>query len=256
MKVSIVIPAHNEESNLEYLIDKIKKNFRRIRHKDYEVIVVNDNSTDRTPEIIEEMHEKDNRIKPVHRNKNPGFGNAVLEGFKNVSSRSDDDIIIPMCADCSDNPNDLPRLIRASKMGYDIVYASRTKFYNYPPVKLIFRNFYNLFIKILFGFREKDITNFYKAYRYKVFKEIQRKFNLKSNDFSLTAELPIKAHLLGFSSMEIPTSWFGRAEEGMGTSSFHLRRMGIRFGIMMLKMYIAFLFVKIFRMNPNRIIQV
>ncbi|MHC1592358.1 MAG: hypothetical protein ACXQS8_09745, partial [Candidatus Helarchaeales archaeon] len=110
--------------------------------------------------------------------------------------------------------------------------------------------------RILFGFREKDITNFYKAYRYKVFKEIQKNFNLKSSDFSLTVEIPIKAHLLGFKSAEIKTSWFGRAEDGMGTSSFHLRRMGVKFSLMMLKMFVAFILVKVFRMNPNRFISI
>lgn len=246
MKVSIVIPARNEEENIGYLLNKLVRIFKHINQDDYEIVVVNDNSSDDTPRIIEEFHAKNPRIKPVHRKKNPGFGYTVLEGFKNVSSQNDNDLIIPMCADCSDNPNDLPKLIAKSRKGYDIVYANRVKFLNYPPLKLIFRNLYNKLIKLLFGFKQDDITNFYKAYRYKVFKEIEKNFRLRVTDFSITAELPIKAHLLGFNAAEIPTSWFGRAAEGMGSSKLHLRSQGFRYGIIVFKIFAAYVFMKLF----------
>ena len=256
MKVTIVIPARNEEANIEYLLDKIVLNFKKMKQEDYEIIVVNDNSTDESPQIMENYRKKNPKVRPVHRTSNPGFGNAVLEGFKNISCKNDNDLIIPMCADCSDNPNDLPKLIAKSKEGYDIVYAGRKKFFNYPPLKLAARRLFNLWIKTLFALKQNDITNFYKAYRYRVFKEINKKNSLKSEDFSITAELPIKAHLMGFTATEISTFWFGRAPEGMGSSKLHLERMGYKYAFVVLKIFLAHLSLKLFHRDIRHMLQI
>ncbi|HMB44660.1 MAG TPA: glycosyltransferase family 2 protein, partial [Candidatus Methanoperedens sp.] len=99
-KISIVVPAHNEEDNLNHLMDELIPVLERHREtEDYEIVIVNDNSSDRTPKIIDELAAGNSRIKAVHRSSDPGFGSAIKEGFKNATG----DIIIPVMGDLSDD---------------------------------------------------------------------------------------------------------------------------------------------------------
>jgi len=121
MKILIVIPAHNEEENLEALITKLVPELdKHGETRNYELII-NDNSTDATPTIIKNLAEENSRIKPVHRHSEPGFGKATKEGLKNATS----DIIIPVMGDLSDDAKDIPKLVRKIEEGYDIAYGSR-----------------------------------------------------------------------------------------------------------------------------------
>lgn len=72
-------------------------------------------------ELLEKHAGKNSRIKTVHRHSEPGFGNAVREGFKNATG----DIVIPVMGDLSDDPQDVPKLVRKIDEGYDIAYGSR-----------------------------------------------------------------------------------------------------------------------------------
>ncbi|MCX9083590.1 MAG: glycosyltransferase family 2 protein, partial [Candidatus Methanoperedens sp.] len=119
--------------------------------------MVNDNSTDRTPAIIEELGKSNPRIRPVHRHTSPGFGSAVKEGMKNVSG----DIITPVMGNLSDDPHDIPKLVKKIEEGYDIAYGSRFieggKTEGYPATKMIANRAFNNSVRLLFGIRHKDI---------------------------------------------------------------------------------------------------
>jgi glycosyltransferase involved in cell wall biosynthesis len=115
-EISIIIPAHNEVDNLPRLLDELLPVLDKYEEtKDYELIIVNDNSTDQTEALINELCIKNPKIKPIHRHTSPGFGNAVKEGLRNATG----EIVIPVMGDLSDDSEDIPKLVRKIKEGCD-----------------------------------------------------------------------------------------------------------------------------------------
>jgi hypothetical protein len=108
MKISCVVPAHNEEENIKELIEGLIPILEsHDTTKDHEIILVDDNSTDNTPLLIDHLANKNSCIKSIHRASTPGFGNAIKSGLKHASG----DIVIPVMGDLSDEPNDIPKLV-------------------------------------------------------------------------------------------------------------------------------------------------
>ncbi len=233
MKLSIVIPAHNEEGNLHPLLHRLTPVLES-SYPDYEIIIVNDNSTDSTPRIIESLARRNRKIRPVHRYSQPGFGNAVKEGFKNATG----DVLIPLMADLSDDPEDIPRLVRKIEDGFDVVYGSRFirggKTEGYPRAKMVANRAFNNLVRLLFGIKHKDVTNAFKAYRREVLEAIGME-NLEAEGFDLTVEVPLKAHILGFKSVEVPVTWHGRER---GEAKLKLSENGSKYGKRLLKLFI------------------
>lgn len=232
-KISIIVPAHNEEGNLYNLLDKLVPVLEQnVETKNFELILVDDNSTDQTSTMVDEFAEKDSRINAVHRTDTPGFGNAVKTGFKNTTG----DIIIPVMADLSDDPHDILKLVKKIEEGYDIAYGSRFckggSTDGYPTSKLIANRIFNNTVGLFFGIQHKDITNAFKAYRKEVLDSIG---NLEASGFDLTIEIPLKAHILGFSSAEVPVSWHGRER---GDAKLKLSENGHKYGMRLLNMFI------------------
>lgn len=235
-KISIVVPAHNEEENLPNLLDELLPVLDRHEEtRDYELVIVNDNSTDRTPEIIETLAGLNPKIKPVHRHSTPGFGNAIKEGFRNASG----DIIVPVMGDLSDDPEDIVKLVRKIKEGYDIAYGSRFveggSTDGYPPAKMIANRSFNNLVRLLFGLKHKDITNAFKAYRKEVLESIGID-NLEATGFDLTVEIPLKAHIMGFTSAEVPVTWHGRLR---GEAKLKLSENASKYGKRLMKLFIV-----------------
>jgi uncharacterized protein (TIRG00374 family) len=233
-KLSIVVPAHNEEENLPYLFEKLIPALEQYPEtSNFELVVVNDNSKDHTGEVIENYAKSDPRIKPVHRTTAPGFGNAIRTGFENASG----DIIIPVMADLSDDPHDISKLVRKINEGYDIAYGSRFckggSTDGYPKTKMLANRAFNNSVRLTFGIRHKDVTNAFKAYRREVLDAIGIE-NIEANGFDLTVEIPLKAHILGFKSAEVPVTWHGRER---GEAKLKLSQNGHRYGSRLLKMF-------------------
>ncbi|MCZ7355813.1 MAG: flippase-like domain-containing protein [Candidatus Methanoperedens sp.] len=234
-KISIVVPAHNEEENLANLLGELLPVLEGHEEtRDYELIIVNDNSTDRTPQIIETLADLNPRIKPVHMLSNPGFGNAIKEGFRNAKG----DIIIPVMGDLSDDPEDIIKLVQKIEEGYDIAYGSRFieggRTDGYPYAKMIANRTFNNSVRLLFGIKHKDITNAFKAYRKEVLDRIGID-NLEANGFDLTVEIPLKAHIMGFTSAEVPVTWHGRKR---GVAKLKLSENATKYGKRLVKLFI------------------
>jgi glycosyltransferase involved in cell wall biosynthesis len=219
-KISIIIPAHNEEENLLPLMEElIPVLLQYDETKDFEIVLVNDNSTDRTPAIIEELGKNNPSIRPVHRHTSPGFGNAVKEGMKNAIG----DIIIPVMGDLSDDPHDIPKLVKKIEGATE----------GYPATKMIANRAFNNSVRLLFGIRHKDITNAFKAYRKEVLEKIGID-NLESSGFDLTVEIPLKAHIMGFTSAEVPVTWNGRKR---GEAKLKLSQNATKYGRRLLSLF-------------------
>lgn len=121
-KISIVIPAHNEEGNIPVVFHRIKKVFEELSSYNFEVIFVNDGSKDRTQHIIESLAEEFHQVKYIDFSRNFGHQPAVKAGI----DYADGDAVISMDADLQHPPEIIPQLIEKWEQGYEIVYTVRT----------------------------------------------------------------------------------------------------------------------------------
>lgn len=222
MKLSVVIPAHNEEGSIESTVKAISSKLSEASI-DHEIVVVNDNSGARTGAILAQLHGEDQRIRMVDNPPPNGFGFAVRKGLESVLG----DAVVIVMADSSDDPNDLVTYYHKLEEGYDCVFGSRfikgSTVANYPAHKLFLNRLANTFIRVLFGLKFNDITNAFKGYRIEVIRGVQP---LLSHHFNLTVEIPLKAIVRGYSYTTVPIRWYGRTT---GVSKLKIKEMGSRY---------------------------
>lgn len=219
---SIVIPAYNEEGSIAKAIRSLSQTLLAAEIP-YEILVINDNSRDRTEAILQEISAQDARVRYLNSYYPNGFGFAVRCGMENFSG----DAVAVVMADSSDSPDDLIRYYYKLQEGYECVFGSRFvkggRVIDYPIHKLTINRLANLFLKILFGLDYNDTTNAFKAYRRNVVEGI---FPLISHHFNLTVEMPLKAIIRGYSYVTIPISWQNRQT---GVSKLKIKEMGSRY---------------------------
>ncbi len=223
MKLSIVIPAYNEEESIIETIDQIEEAFSKV-NIDHEIFIVNDNSKDNTLAVLEQLAAKYPAVK-YETNLGPnGFGYAVRYGLERFSG----DCVAVMMADLSDSPYDLIRYYTTMLEGnYDCVFGSRFikggKVVDYPWVKKIINRIANMIIRMFMGIRYNDTTNAFKLYKKEVIQGVKP---ILSPHFNLTIELPLKAIIRGYSYKVVPNSWTNRK---YGVSKLKIKEMGSRY---------------------------
>jgi len=125
--ISIVIPVHNEEESIKPLYSEIKRVMvsliRGRKIKDYEVIFINDGSTDKTQQRLEYLKKSERNLRIIEFRKNFGQTSSLRAGFDNASG----DLIITMDGDLQNDPKDIPKLIDKLEEGYDVVSGWRYK---------------------------------------------------------------------------------------------------------------------------------
>ena len=120
-KITIIIPAYNEEESLPHLYERLEKLMTSMEHYEFEILFVNDGSKDNTINLIKEYREKDNRICYVDFSRNFGKEIAMIAGLDYATG----DCVIFMDADLQDPPELIPELVKYWEEGYDDVYAKR-----------------------------------------------------------------------------------------------------------------------------------
>ncbi len=120
-KISVIVPAYNEEESLPLLIERMNKIMEQMKEYEFELLFVNDGSKDKTIQIIKEMREKDNRISYVDFSRNFGKEIAMIAGLDYATG----DCVIFIDADLQDPPELIPELVKYWEQGYDDVYAKR-----------------------------------------------------------------------------------------------------------------------------------
>lgn len=220
--LSVVIPAYNEQDNLPKTVAGLQETLRRERIP-YELILVNDNSSDGTRAAIEALMAQDPAIRTVNRQAPGGFGRAVRSGLELVTG----DFVVVCMADSSDDPQDVAAYYRKLGEGYDCVFGSRFvpggSTTNYPRVKLVVNRIVNRVIQWMFWCRFNDLTNAFKAYRTEV---IRACAPYHGCHFNITIEMSLGAYIRGFTIAQIPIRWYGRT---WGSSNLSLRTMGRRY---------------------------
>jgi dolichol-phosphate mannosyltransferase len=222
VKLSVVIPAHNEEGSIGATVSAVVERLERERI-DYEILVIDDASSDGTSAVVERIAAGNERVRCLRSHYKNGFGFAVRAGLDRFTG----DAVAVMMADLSDDPEDLVLYYRLLERGFDCAFGSRfipgSKVYDYPRFKLVMNRLVNWFIRVLFQHGYNDTTNAFKAYKREVIETMQP---LLSNHFNLTVEMPLKAIVRGHSYAVAPITWRNRTT---GTSKLSLKEMGSRY---------------------------
>jgi dolichol-phosphate mannosyltransferase len=231
VKLSVVIPAHNEVGSIAATVSHLSEVLDR-EQIDYELIVVDDASTDGTAQAVEPLAEANSRVRCFRSHNARGFGLAVRAGL----DRFEGDAVAIVMGDGSDDPEDLVRYHRLLDEGYDCAFGSRfiagSVVHDYPRFKLAINRIVNFGVRVLFRHGYNDTTNAFKAYRREVIKTVQP---LLSHHFNLTVELPLKAVVRGHSYAVVPISWTNRAA---GSSKLSLKEMGSRYAFIVLYVFL------------------
>ncbi|NPB05940.1 MAG: glycosyltransferase family 2 protein [Aquificae bacterium] len=168
-KLSVVIPVYNEEENVEELYRELKEVLEKLG-LDYEIIFVNDGSTDRTPQILDELARRDPKVKVVHFRKNYGQTAAMYAGFQYAEG----DVVITMDGDLQNDPRDIPKLLEKIEEGYDVVSGWRKDRKDPFLTRILPSKVANWIISKVTGVHLHDYGCTLKAYR----KEVAKNFRL------------------------------------------------------------------------------
>ena len=223
MKLSIIIPAYNEEENISSTLNAFYKVLIQ-ENIEHELLVVNDNSNDSTLEVLKGLTIDIKSLTIVNNTGPNGFGYAIRKGLDYYTG----DCVGIVMADLSDNPIDLVKFYRVMvKENVDCVFGTRWnkggKVYNYPKHKLILNRIFNNLIRVIFNIKYNDCTNAFKLYKRETINGLQP---LLSPHFNLTVELPLKAIVRGYTYKVIPNVWRNRV---IGKSNLKIKEMGSRY---------------------------
>lgn len=222
MKISFIIPFHNEEKNCRPMIERVVS-YGRENKLNFEVIPVDDRSSDMTKEILTYLSSQYKNVHPIYRHKDREekgntMGKALIAGTKASSGR----YIIWTMGDMADDIKTYQEIINKLHNGLDLVFGSRYmpggSRGNLDPLKAFLSSWGTLLARWLFGIPVHDITNAFRGFRREVFDKLK----LDSVGFSISPEFAIKAYLSGFRLGEVPTVYTNRIE---GVSNFKLYNM-------------------------------
>ncbi|HEU5081610.1 MAG TPA: glycosyltransferase family 2 protein [Opitutaceae bacterium] len=238
--VSFVIPAHNEEMNVEPLVSNLLRHYGEYV---FEIIVVNDNSSDRTGAILDSMSALEPRLKPLHRKPPNGVGRAIADGLRAAQGQ----YVLTMDCDFQHLLPELRDLFDAAAKGNDVVIGSRfsrhSVLLNYPFPKIVANRTFHFLARLFLGHNFRDVTNNLKLLR----REVVAALQLHQPGFAINAETGLEPYLLGYRVQEVPISWINRTP-GMGASSFRLVKVGGGYWQVLLGLWIR----RMFRRGPYR----
>lgn len=227
MKFSLVIPFYNEEENVRSVVDGLVNAFEE-KLTDYELILVNNGSMDKTPQILEEMSErKRGKIKVVHVPVNQGYGWGIINGL----SAAGGDFVGYMCGDGQIQPGDVVRAFDCINSGKcDLAKVKRVARRDGLVRKVLSQGYNSLFF-LLFNVRSLDVNGSPKILK----RELLEVVSPVSKDWFIDAELMIKAKHLDLKVEEVPVEFLrrkaGRSHVKFATIWEFVKNMfGYRFG--------------------------
>jgi glycosyltransferase involved in cell wall biosynthesis len=217
--ISVVVPCYNEEMNLGPLVEGLLKHYDEYIH---EIVLVDDNSKDRSRQIMRELAEYEPRVRPLFREPPNGVGRAIAEGMKAATGR----YVLSMDCDFMHILPELRDMFDEAAAGADVVLGSRfsrsSVLINYPLQKILCNRSFHLLLNLIFRRKMRDVTNNLKLLR----REVVENLDLESAWFAANAETGLKPILMGYDVRPVAISWINRTPE-MGTSSFSLIKNGL-----------------------------
>jgi len=215
--ISFVAPCHNEEMNVERLVHALVKFYDPYI---YEIIIVNDNSSDRTAEIAAALATREPRVKLVNRRPPNGVGRALRDGYAAAGGA----FILTMDSDFVQIVPEFRDLFDAVAAGHEGAIGSRFSYdsllINYPFFKIFCNRAFHLLANLLLPMKMRDVSNNLKFYRADILKNL----DIERPDFAANAETGLKPLLAGYDIQEVPISWINRSVD-MGHSSFRITKV-------------------------------
>jgi len=214
-KLSVFFPMWNEQDYIERAVDAAREECEDLLAlgdiADYEIIIVNDASTDRTAEMADTLAAQDHHVKVVHHPQNRKLGGSMKSGYAAATG----DLVLYTDADLPFDMHDVHKAIRLLRYyDADIVSAYRFDRTGEGYVRTVYSFFYNMMVRVLFGVRMRDINFAFKLCRTRVFDHVQ----LKSEGSFIDAELVVRAKKYGYSVIQFGVDYFPRTR-GVSTLS-------------------------------------
>lgn len=193
--LSVVIPAFNEEESLNPLYAEIKS---ALKNSDYEIIFIDDGSTDKSLSLLKNFNKKDKRVRVYSFRKNQGKAEALTFGFQKVNG----DYVATLDADLQDKPTEIPKLMDKAKEGWDVVCGWRKKRQD-PPLKILSSRLFNFLTRAFWGLRLHDYNCGLKIYT----KEAAKTLHIYGGLYRF---IPLLLYQEGFRVCEVPVIHQGR----------------------------------------------
>ncbi|MFQ5706983.1 MAG: polyprenol monophosphomannose synthase [bacterium] len=205
----IIIPTYNEAENIATVIQKIID----LNIPNLSILVVDDNSPDKTGEVVEKISRTDSRVHLLQREGKRGLGTAYVEGFK-FAIEQGYDYIFEMDADLSHDPREIPNFLEKIKE-CDLVIGSRyvkgVNVINWPLSRLMLSVGANWYTRVVTGLPVRDCTSGFKCFRREVLEQIDLE-NIASDGYSFQIELNYKVWKKKFKICEIPIIFVDRVK--------------------------------------------
>jgi glycosyltransferase involved in cell wall biosynthesis len=206
-KLSVFYPMWNEEDYIERALRFGRRACEDLVESgdiaDYELIIIDDKSTDRTPEIADAMAAGDPHVRVIHHERNRKLGGSMKTGFAAATG----DLVLYTDADLPFDMEELPRAVRLLRdYEVDIITAYRFDRTGEGSLRAVYTFVYNGLIKALFGVKVRDINFAFKLCRRRIFEDV----HLKSEGSFIDAELIIRATRMGYEIMQMGVDYFPR----------------------------------------------
>jgi glycosyltransferase involved in cell wall biosynthesis len=208
ISLSIFFPAYYDEHNIPKVVEGALRVVDEMGISDYEIIIVEDGSPDRTGEVADELAAIHDKVRVIHHPRNMGYGAALRTGFTSAVK----DYVFYTDGDNQFDLQELKKFVALLPYS-DIVSGFRIK-KQYSTYRKLTSFVYNLVLRILFDIHDRDVDCAFKLYPTELFRRIE----IESRDAFIDAEIAIKARLLGYRSTEVGVTHLPRVD-GISTGA-------------------------------------
>jgi glycosyltransferase involved in cell wall biosynthesis len=222
--ISAFFPAYNDAGTIPSMVIAADMTLRTIAD-DYEVIVVNDGSSDHTAAVLEELRRSYPRLKVVHHQKNRGYGGALRTGFASATK----ELVFYTDGDAQYDPREMVLLLDAMGPDIDVVNGYKMKRSD-PLVRVVIGKMYHWAVKTAFGLKVRDTDCDFRLFRRKVFDKVR----LERDSGVICVEMMKKVQNAGFNIAQVPVSHYHRA---YGHSQFFNFRRVFRVGVDLVRLW-------------------
>ena len=206
--LSVFFPAYYDEKNIDKVVHKVVRVLEELKLKDYEVIIIEDGSPDRTGEVADELAKQYEKVRVIHHEKNLGYGATLKDGFLSAKL----DYVFYSDGDNQFDLEDIKKFVALIPFTDIVVGYRKKKQYS------LYRKFtslsYNYLLKLIFDINYWDIDCAFKLFKTDLFKKIE----IKSVDAFIDAEIMLKAKLLGYRTTEMGVEHLPRVD-GISTGA-------------------------------------